>query len=166
MHFFNVIFFSILLLQYSCSDPADPKPDPQKDQGTLARREKIKMLEAQVKSLRWENTRLALKVRTVDGNRMVKDKPTGLWHYDVERIPYTGMVVEKFPDGTPRGEASFIKGRKDGRERFWYPNGKLKEESHWFDGQPDGIMQTWNQEGEVQRIVRFKRGELIEVLKE
>jgi antitoxin component YwqK of YwqJK toxin-antitoxin module len=51
-------------------------------------------------------------------------------------------------------------------ERFWYPNGKLKEESHWFDGQPDGIMQTWNQEGEVQRIVRFKRGELIEVLKE
>ena len=166
MHFFKVILFSILLLQYSCSDPAETKPEPQKDQGTLARREKIKMLEAQVKSLRWENTRLALKVRTVDGNRMVKDKPTGLWHYDVERIPYTGMVVEKFPDGPPRGEASFIKGRKDGMERFWYPNGRLKEESHWFDGQPDGIMQTWDQEGEVQRIIRFKRGELIEVLKE
>ena len=112
MHFFNVILFSILLLQYSCSDPADPKPDPQKDQGTLARREKIKMLEAQVKSLRWENTRLALKVRTVDGNRMVKDKPTGLWHYDVERIPYTGMVVEKFPDGTPRGKQVLSKVEK------------------------------------------------------
>lgn len=166
MHYLIVILFFILIQQYGCSDPADTKPEPQKDQGTLARREKIKMLEAQVKSLRWENTRLALKVRTVDGNRMVKDKPTGLWHYDVERIPYTGMVVEKFPDGTPRAEASFIKGRKDGMERYWHANGKLKEESHWFDGQPDGIMQTWKEEGEVQRIVRFKRGELIEVLKE
>ena len=101
MHYLIVILFFILIQQYGCSDPADTKPEPQNDQGTLARREKIKMLEAQVKSLRWENTRLALKVRTVDGNRMVKDKPTGLWHYDVERIPYTGMVVEKFPDGTP-----------------------------------------------------------------
>lgn len=151
---------------FGCSDPEESETDLNKDQGTLVRREKIKVLESQVKSLRWENTRLALKVRTVDGNRMVKDKTTGLWHYDVERTPYTGMVVEKFPDGTPRAEASFIKGRKDGMERFWFANGRLKEESHWFDGQPDGTMQTWNQEGDVQRIVRFKRGELIEVLKE
>ena len=27
-------------------------------------------------------------------------------------------------------------------------------------------MQTWNEEGVVQRIVRYKRGELIEVLKD
>lgn len=166
MHFFNVIFFLILFLLFGCSDPAESESDPKKDQGTLARRERIKVLESQLKTLRWENTRLALKIRSVDGNRMVMDKPTGLWHYDVERIPYTGMVVEKYPDGTPRAEASFIKGRKDGMERFWYSNGTLKEESQWFDGQPDGIMQTWNQEGDIQRIVRFKRGELIEVLKE
>ena len=97
--------------------------------------------------MRWENTRLALKIRSEDGSRLVKDKKSGLWHFDVERVPYTGIVVENFADGSPRAEASFLKGRKDGMERFWYENGILKEESHWFDGLADGIMQTWNEEG-------------------
>ena len=166
MRLLSVRFLTFILFLTGCSEPSETKPQAAQNQNALARREKIKLLESEIKSLRWENTRLALKIRSEDGSRLVKDKKSGLWHFDVERVPYTGMVVENFADGSPRAEASFLKGRKDGMERFWYENGILKEESHWFDGLADGIMQTWNEEGVVQRIVRYKRGELIEVLKE
>ena len=166
MYIVRVLILSIILLQISCSDLEEPKDSQRKDKSSLVIREKVKLLESKIESLRWEYARLSLKIRTVNGSRMVKDKKTGLWHFDVERIPYTGMVVEKFPDGSPRAEASFIKGRKDGMERFWYKNRRLKEESHWFDGLAEGIMKTWTEEGKAKRILRFKKGELIEVLKE
>ena len=156
----------LFLLQISCSDSAESNDAPKKHQSSLVIRDKVKLLESKIESLRWENARLSLKIRSENGSRMVKDKKTGLWHFDVERIPYTGMVVEKFPDGSPRAEASFLKGRKDGMERFWYKNGILKEESHWFDGLAEGIMSTWTEEGASKRIIKFKKGELIEVLKE
>ena len=159
-------FVSLFIFLNSCSDSEPTKDTEKKELNVIATREKVKLLESKIESLRWENVRLSLKIKTVNGSRMVKDKKTGLWHYDVERIPYTGMVVEKFADGSPRAEASFLKGRKDGMERFWYENGRLKEESHWFDGMAEGVMKTWNEDGILQRIVRFKRGELIEVLQE
>ena len=165
---FEAKVLSILLLVFlvGCSDSSDTGSTLQKDEGALARQERIKLLEAELDSMKWENTRLVLKIRSVDGKSLVRDKKTGLWHFDVERVPYTGMAVENFPDGSPRAEASFLKGRKDGMERFWYPNGVLKEESHWFDGLADGIMQKWNEDGGIKRIVRYKRGDLIEVIKE
>jgi len=166
MYFAHICFFLLLVGLISCTDSEPPKVTGKNAQSAIAIREKVKLLESKIESLRWENTRLHLKIRTVDGSRMVKDKKTGLWHYDVERIPYTGMVLEKFADGSPRAEASFLKGRKDGMERFWYENSRLKEESHWFNGLAEGLMQSWTEDGTPQRIVRFKRGELIEVLKE
>ena len=159
-------FVSLFIFLNSCSDSEPTKDTEKKELNVIATREKVKLLESKIESLRWENVRLSLKIKTVNGSRMVKDKKTGLWHYDVERIPYTGMVVEKFADGSPRAEASFLKGRKDGMERFWYDNGRLKKESHWFDGMAEGVMKSWNEDGMLQRIVRFKRGELIEVLQE
>ena len=74
---------------------------------------------------------------------MVKDKKTGLWHYDVERQPFTGRALS-FSDNSPRGEAD-LKGKKDGMERFWWPNGELKEQGQWFDGRAHGVFKSWDQ---------------------
>ena len=94
----------------------------------------------------------------MNGSSLVKDKISGLWHFDVERTPYTGKATENFLDGSPRAEASFLKGRKDGVERFWYSNGRLKEESQWFDGLANGIIRTWSEDGRLIRAVRYKKG--------
>ena len=51
-------------------------------------------------------------------------------------------------------------------ERFWYANGLLKEESQWFDGLANGIIRTWDKEGGLIRAVRYKKGELIEVIRD
>jgi len=58
-----------------------------------------------------------------------------------------------------------LKGQKDGIERFWYPNGQLKEEGQWFNNLANGLMRTWNEDGKLTKALRYKSGELIEVLR-
>ena len=141
-------------------------PSEHKGESAFSRQEKIRELETDVEVLKWENARLSLKVRNVDGAFLVRDKLTNLWHYDVEFEPFTGRAVEEFEDGRPRAEAYFLKGKKDGMERFWYPDGTLKEEGQWFENQANGLMRTWDNTGKLTKAVRYKKGELIEVLRQ
>ena len=90
---------------------------------------KVLNLETEIKVLKWENTRLSLKLRSVDGSLLVRDKKTNLWHYDVERTPYTGIATENFQSGRPRAEASFYNGKRDGISRYWHESGNLKSET-------------------------------------
>lgn len=167
MRIIRIIAVLVLLHYVGCSsDSEDTEKTAGKKSTSLERGERIKNLESELKTLRWEITRLALKMRSVNGSSLVKDKKTGLWHYDVERVPFTGRALESYPDGSPRAEADFLNGQKDGMERFWYPNGKIKEEGQWFDGLANGIMSTWDEEGRPERIVRYKKGDLIEILTE
>lgn len=158
--------FSLVFLTVSCFDEDEAESTARSEVNALDRREKIRQLELDVETLTWENSRLSLKVRSVNGSSLVKDKLSGLWHFDVERTPYTGRAIENFLDGSPKAEASFLKGRKDGVERFWYSNGRLKEESQWFDGLANGIIRTWSEDGRLIRAVRYKKGELIEVIRD
>jgi antitoxin component YwqK of YwqJK toxin-antitoxin module len=159
----TIIFWS------GCFDPDSSKEDELKNNtgdSAFDRKKKLKELELTVETLKWENSRLSLKLKTVDGSSLVMDKVTGLWHYDVERIPFSGRASEVFPDGSPRGEADFFKGKKDGMERFWWPNGKLKENGQWFDGRAHGVFQKWNEKGNLIEVIRYKNGELTEVILE
>jgi hypothetical protein len=158
-----IIFWS------GCLDPDSSKEDELKNNtgdSAFDRKKKLKELELTVETLKWENSRLSLKLKTVDGSSLVMDKVTGLWHYDVERIPFSGRASEVFPDGSPRGEADFFKGKKDGMERFWWPNGKLMEDGQWFDGRAHGVFRKWNEKGNLIEVIRYKNGELTEVILE
>ena len=140
------------------------QPAESEEKSAFDRKQKLKDLELQIESLKWEKSRLSLKIRTVSGSALVLDKKTRLWHFDVEREPYTGRASELFINGSPRGEAGFIKGRKDGMERFWWSNGKLKEEGQWFDGMKNGTFKEWNSSGHLIQVLKFKNDELIEVI--
>ena len=135
-------------------------------ESALTRMEKIKELEADLEIAEWEIARLSLKLRKVNGSSLVRDKRTNLWHYDVERTPFTGRAVELYTDGNPQAEAYFLDGQKDGMERFWYPNGQLKEEGQWFNNRANGLMRSWEENGKLSKAVRYKNGDLIEVLRQ
>ena len=100
----------------------------------------------------------------MNGRRLVRDKKTNLWHYDVERTPYTGKAVEFQDDGNPLVEAYFLKGKRDGLERFWFENGKLKTEGQWFNGKKNGIFRKWSEQGKLVLMQRFKADVLEETL--
>ena len=145
----------------SCSEN---EPSLEENSVEQNNKDEVERLEKQVSELKWELSRLSLKIRTVNGRRLVRDKKTNLWHYDVERTPYTGKAVEFQDDGNPLVEAYFFKGKRDGLERFWFENGKLKTEGQWFDGKKNGIFRKWSEQGKLVLMQRFKAGVLEETL--
>ncbi len=153
------------LFQTSCLEEELEESSGSSIERETASKNKILELEKEIMLLKWENSRLSLKLRSVDGAALVRDVQTNLWHFDVERIPYTGNAIENFKNGQPRAEASFLKGKRDGVARYWHPNGMLKLEEQWFDGKEDGLFREWTEEGQILKALRYKRGELIEVLK-
>jgi antitoxin component YwqK of YwqJK toxin-antitoxin module len=147
-------------------DFGEEKEVPVVEESALDRKQKIKELELKIETLQWENSRLSLKLKSVNGASLVRDKVTGLWHFDVERDPFSGRASEVFPDGSPRAEADFHMGKKDGMERFWWPNGNLKEQGQWFDGKANGVFREWDEQGKPLKVVRYKNGQIIEVILE
>jgi len=131
---------------------------------TFEQVETLDRLKKELEILKWENTRLALKVIKVDGSQLVRDKTTGLWHHDVNRLPFTGRAIETYANGSLKGEASFLKGGQDGMSRFWYESGARKEESQWFDNRLHGFLRRWNEAGKLVESKQFKNGELIDVI--
>ena len=110
---------------YACEQDTSVSENIMPEESSLSGREKIRELEADLEVAEWENARLSLKIRKVNGASLVRDKSTNLWHYDVERTPFTGLAVEEYANGKPRAEAHFLDGQKDGMERFWYPTFKV-----------------------------------------
>ena len=169
MFFVNLVSFLLVFLLLAGCDQGTEEVEQVVDQSgesALSRRDKIRELEDNLEVAKWENARLNLKLRTVDGASLVRDKITNLWHYDVERVPFTGRAVEKYEGGSIKAEAHFLKGQKDGIERFWYRNGKLKEEGQWFDNKANGLMRMWDENGKMTNAVRYKNGDLIEILRQ
>ena len=160
------IALSLCLALAGCSDEETGDEVGKPGAGALERSKKIRELEKSLERLRWENTRLSLKMKSVGGGSLVRDKVTGLWHHDVEREPFTGRALEKFPGGSQRAEADFLNGKKDGMERFWHANGRLKSEGQWFDGRRNGVFREWREDGKPISANRFKNGQLIENLAE
>ena len=161
-----LILFSGLAFLLGCEEENVVGGSKADGESALTRMEKIKELEADLEIAEWENARLSLKLRKVNGSSLVRDKRTNLWHYDVERTPFTGRAVELYTDGNPQAEAYFLDGQKDGMERFWYPNGQLKEEGQWFNNRANGLMRSWEENGKLSKAVRYKNGDLIEVLRQ
>ena len=161
--FYVFVFVAFLTLPACWDENSDANQNSSEEENSKNNR--LIELEKEIELLKWENARLSLKLRSVDGAALVRDVQTNLWHFDVERTPYTGNASENFKDGKLRAEASFLKGKRDGLFRYWFNSGVLESEGQWFDGKEDGLFREWNEEGQLLKAVRYKSGELIEVLK-
>lgn len=151
----SLVLFTVNgLFLISCMENNDGKEEvPSNDDS------KVDELLTENKKLRWENTRLSLKIRTVESSRLVKDKRTNLWHYDVERTPFTGRAIELRPDQSGLIlEAFFLNGERDGVEKVWHRNGKLNTESQWFGGKKNGVFNRWDENGMLISKEYFKAG--------
>ena len=157
----RICVFFLPLVFSSCWENENDENVNSADDFSSGDLERIENLESEIERLKWENSRLSLKIRTVDGQKLVRDKRTGLWHFDVERNPYTGRLVEYRSNN--KGllvEAFFYKGKRDGVERFWHENGKLKSKSQWFAGRKNGLSEEWDDAGQLIKAENYTNGKL------
>jgi hypothetical protein len=149
--------FIVLFLTFGCSDSVNTEESKKG-----SREEQLNILESKVDSLEWELSRLILKIRTVNGGNLVRDKSTNLWHHDVERVPFTGRAIEYQGGRIPLAEAYFYNGQRDGTERFWFSNRKMKTEGHWYEGKRNGFFKEWNEDGTLISVEKYEENNLVE----
>lgn len=99
-----------------------------------------------------------------------------------ERKPYTGTVVERYPNGKKglqasyadglmantvtewhdngqkRYEANLKKGKPDGLVTGWHRGGEKAFEVHWQNGTPNGIQTEWHEDGQVKAKYPYQNG--------
>ena len=63
----------MVIILCSCEDDSVATPENTLE-STLTRRERMRELEADLEVAKWENARLSLKLRRVDGASLVRDK--------------------------------------------------------------------------------------------
>ena len=111
---------------------------------------------------------------TVDQRETMMKKNGRLYRRGIEDEPFTGTVVEAFPDGSvslittfyqgkPHGyqqrsfqdgsiasEIFFDKGILSGTRSKWWKNGHIREEEYWSGGEFKG-RRLWDEEGRLIR---------------
>ena len=95
-------------------------------------------------------------VRTVDGEMLVKWN--GIYFYDLEKKPFTGHAISKFPNGKTSYDAELTAGKTHGRVTTFHENGTKQFETQYRNGVKHGLETNWYSNGTRQLQVNYKDG--------
>ena len=72
----SFVLLPVIAVVVGCEEKSDEKDEKHSGESALTREGKIRELEADLEVAKWENVRLGLKLRKVDGASLVRDKQT------------------------------------------------------------------------------------------
>lgn len=72
--------------------------------------------------------------------------------------PFTGRLVEFFPEGARRIEIEIVEGRPHGRSRGWHDNGQLEVEEQFAAGVSHGLRTRWHRNGTQRSQAQVEQG--------
>ena len=73
--------------------------------------------------------------------------------------PYTGVVVELFPDGQKEREIHIVNGKQHGLETVWYENGQKRMELNFVNGELNGLATKWYKNGQKRSEANAVNGQ-------
>jgi antitoxin component YwqK of YwqJK toxin-antitoxin module len=82
----------------------------------------------------------------------------GLLYYRGQ--PFSGVQVERFPDGRPAIEIGYRDGLKDGESREYATTGALRSRLRYRAGKREGLQESWFIEGPKRSEEHYKNGML------
>ena len=71
-------------------------------------------------------------------------------------IPFTGRVVDFYPDSTQRSSAEYRNGLRDGTLTASYPDGTLMERRYFVEGRKGGVHEGWWEDGSPRFRYTFR----------
>ena len=84
----------------------------------------------------------------------------GRLHRVGETNAFTGLLLDRYPDGTLRSRASVRDGRLEGLCEGWSPNGVLEVSEHFRDGVSHGLRTKWYPNGVRRSEATIERGRI------
>jgi hypothetical protein len=102
--------------------------------------------------------RLAATAQTATPYTQTSIAPSQLVKRDgiqlLDSKPYTGVVLDRFADGSKKARYSLQQGKVEGVWIEWYQNGPVRFYSEWRNGRGDGPFVYFHKTGEVSERVR------------
>lgn len=74
--------------------------------------------------------------------------------------PFTGTMVERYPDGALLSRSGVVAGRLHGLSEGWYPDGQLQVREHFVRGVSHGERVKWHSNGATQSVATIVEGQL------
>lgn len=71
----------------------------------------------------------------------------------LDGTPFTGIVVDTYPDGARKARYQVVEGKADGAWAEWYPNGAIRFYSEWRAGKGEGPFVYFHPNGEISERV-------------
>ena len=121
-----------------------------------------------------------VKLTSVERSQLeVRD---GLFFLPSTSDPFTGMITDRWPDGTlrlsstvvagqlhgeslgwftngvPELQEEFQKGAVHGLRTTWFPNGQMRSQGRLVAGKQDGVYRQWNEQGVLTTEAFFEAG--------
>lgn len=77
-----------------------------------------------------------------------------------DNTPFTGFILEHFPNGTLRSRSAVSNGLLQGLSEGWYTNAQLQISEHFKDGVSHGLRTKWYASGKKQSEAAIVDGKL------
>jgi len=77
-----------------------------------------------------------------------------------DTTPFTGVMVEFYPDGARLSRSEVVDGRLHGLSEGWYPDGQLQVREHFVRGVSHGERVKWHANGTTQSVAVIVEGQL------
>ena len=75
--------------------------------------------------------------------------------------PFTGIMLEFYPDGSPQSRSVVSNGLLTGLSTCWYTNGQLQVRESFKEGVSDGLREKWYENGAKQSQASIVAGKII-----
>ena len=82
--------------------------------------------------------------------------------YKYQNVPFTGIMVEYFPNGNIASEEEFLNGHRGGVQRRYYANNQMQEEFYIQFNRLEGIFRRWDVNGNLKRETVWQNGVCIQ----
>ena len=72
---------------------------------------------------------------------------------------FDDLMVESYPDGTPKIISAFNNGKKEGKSSFFYPDGTIESVMHHQNGEIHGSVRHYHPNGTLKHDMTYCNGE-------
>ena len=72
---------------------------------------------------------------------------------------FDDLMVESYPDGTPKIISAFNNGKKEGKSSFFYPDGTIESVTPHQNGEMHGTVKHYRENGTLEYDITFCNGE-------
>lgn len=95
----------------------------------------------------------------IDVSKTKKITKGGIELTAFEGKPFTGFLIENYPNGKPKTWKTIKDGLADGQWQEWLENGKLRYNAYWKEGKGHGLWQYFHDNG----VLKYEESYIMDI---